>query len=132
MIAVHRKRLVVLAVAGLVALVAATAAFAWSDNYVGSGGPETSYPGDDDHSGFNSNLDGNALSWDAPWGGNPNMGSRYINSSGDGLNSFDWRASSFVDFRTTSYGAAQCRRTPPTTMPPGSGSATPTTKGGEL
>jgi hypothetical protein len=104
-----RKRLVVLAVVGLVALTAATAAFAWSSMYVGAGGPETFIPGDDDRSGFAGSLQGNVVDWDAPWGGNPNMGSRYVNSQGDGLNAFDWRAASFIDFRNVSYGAAQCR-----------------------
>jgi hypothetical protein len=105
--ATHRKRLVVLAVAGVLALVAVTSALAWSDLYVSGG--VTFIPGDDAHPGFNSNLQGNAVDWDHPWGGTPNMGSRYINSSGDGLNSFDWHASSFIDPRTISYGAAQCR-----------------------
>jgi hypothetical protein len=103
----HRKRLVVLAVAGALALVAATSAMAWSDLYVSGG--ETFIPGQDDNSGFNSNLQGNALDWDHPWGGNPVMGSRYINSSGDGLNSFDWRSAPFIDPRDISYGAAECR-----------------------
>ena len=90
----------------LVALIGATAALAWSDSYVNN---QTFYPGDDDHSGFNSGLDGNALTFDNRFGGNPNLGSRYINPSGNGLNSFIWSTSSFVDFRTVSYGAAQCR-----------------------
>lgn len=102
-----RKRVVALVVAALVALVAASTALAWSHLYVSGG--ETFIPGRDENSQFNSGLVGNVVDWDAPWGGSPQMGSRYINSSGEGLVDFDWRASSFIDPRDISYGAAECR-----------------------
>jgi hypothetical protein len=101
-------------VAMLMALVFAGAALAWSDWYVGEkeSGPETFFGGDQDNSGFNFGLDGNVVYWTSPWGGTPNLGSRYIDSSGVGINSFDFRGSSFIDWRTLgggTYGAAQCR-----------------------
>jgi len=40
----------------------------------------------------------------------PQMGSRYINSSGDGLTSWRWsNTGSIIDERDIAYGAAQCK-----------------------
>lgn len=94
------------AMMAFIAVSGASVALAWDDLYVHN---EVFFPTDDDESGFNSNLVGNAVDFGNIYGGNPNMGSRYINSFGEGLNTFQWDNSSFVDERDVAYGAAQCR-----------------------
>jgi len=96
----------VLGVAVLAAAVGATA-LGWSQTYVQNA---TWSAGSKAHSGYNSNLQGNAISFTNPWGGLPQMGSRYINSGGGGINSYVWsNTGSLVDHRTVSYGAAECK-----------------------
>lgn len=78
---------------------------AWSDVYV----QDAVYaPGDGNRSGYNSNLLGNDVSFSDEYGGSPQMCSEYVDSNGDPLNSAVCHPSSFIDSRTTSYGAARC------------------------
>lgn len=44
------------------------------------------------------------------WGGLPQMGTRYVNTSGVGLTSYQWsNTGSLVDYRDVSYGAGECK-----------------------
>jgi hypothetical protein len=100
-----RRQLAAFALAAIVALGVAGVAGAWADEYVANA---TFWANDSGHSGYNSSLDGNALSFTNAWGGSPSLGSRYIDANGNGLNTYDFRGASFIDWRTVSYGAAQC------------------------
>jgi hypothetical protein len=99
------RKIILLPLGICAALVLAAVAAAWSDSYVNNA---TFWAADSGHSGYNSNLAGNALSVTNAWGDSPTLGSRYINSDGEGLNAYEWRGASFIDYRTVSYGAAQC------------------------
>ncbi|HEX7428800.1 MAG TPA: hypothetical protein VIZ32_24440 [Vicinamibacterales bacterium] len=102
---IARKQLTAIAVAVLLALGVTAIAAAWSHEYVVNA---TFWANDSGHSGYNYNLDGNALNFTNAWGGSPTLGSRYIDAGGGGINAYDWRGASFIDWRTVSYGAAQC------------------------
>jgi hypothetical protein len=100
------RRIMVAVLAVLMAAgIAAAGAFAWSDTYVSNA---TFSHGQGNRSGYNSNLQGNALAFDNRYGGSPQMCSEYVDSNGVPENSVVCHPSSFVDYRTTSYGAAEC------------------------
>ena len=99
------RMLTAVAVAVCLAGVVAAAAFAWSDSYVNGA---TFSAGQGNRSGYNSNLKGNALSFDNRYGGSPQMCSEYVDSNGVPLNSVVCHPSSYIDPRTISYGAANC------------------------
>jgi hypothetical protein len=101
----RHRYVIVTTLAVLVAVVAAGAAFAWSQTYVSGA---TFSAGQGNRSGYNSNLKGNALSFDNRYGGSPQMCSEYVDSNGVPENSPVCHPSSFTDWRTTSYGAANC------------------------
>lgn len=104
----RRRHVLVGSVALVMTLVLTSVALAWGDLYVD--GPVTFYQGHGpEQSGFNSSLNGNVLEFDNIYGGNPTLGSRYVNTSGVGLNSYRWETATFIDWRTVSYGAAQCK-----------------------
>lgn len=63
----------ILVMAFVVAGIGATSALAWSHTYVSNATWSASSKANSD---FNSNLKGNAISFDNPWGGLPQMGSR--------------------------------------------------------
>ena len=101
-----RYRLVVVMLAVVViAAVAAGAALAWSDSYVNNA---VYSAGQGNRSGYNSNLLGNALSFDNRYGGSPQMCSEYVDANGIPENSVVCHPSSYTDWRTTTYGAANC------------------------
>jgi hypothetical protein len=106
MIRLRRPIVAVATITAFIALVVTSVALAWSETYAQN---TAFWAGRDEESAFNSNLVGNALSFDNIYGGVPNMGSRYINSLGGGINEFIWDNEAFVDERDVAYGAAQCR-----------------------
>ena len=101
----RHRYVIVTFLAVFVAVVAASVAFAWSQTYVSGA---TFSAGQGNRSGYNSNLKGNALSFDNRYGGSPQMCSEYVDSNGVPENSPVCHPSSFTDWRTTSYGAANC------------------------
>ncbi len=63
-----------------------------------------------DSSGYNYNLAGQQVTFSHPWGGLPQMGTRYINSAGDGLTSYQWsNTGTLTDYRDVYYGAGECK-----------------------
>jgi len=100
-----RRQAVVFVVIAALAAVLASVALAWSDSYVNGA---TYWAGDGNRSGYNSNLLGNALTFNNAWGGSPQMCSMYVDANGLAENSVVCSPSSFIDSRTTTYGAANC------------------------
>lgn len=99
------RRVVVMLAVVVAAAVAVGAAFAWSDSYVNNA---VYSAGQGNRSGYNSNLKGNALSFDNRYGGSPQMCSEYVDANGIPENSVVCHPSSYTDWRTTTYGAANC------------------------
>jgi hypothetical protein len=99
------RRVVVMLAVVVIAAVAAGAALAGSDSYVNNA---VYSAGQGNRSGYNSNLKGNALSFDNRYGGSPQMCSEYVDANGIPENSVVCHPSSYTDWRTTTYGAANC------------------------
>jgi hypothetical protein len=100
-----QRRVVVFLSVVMAVMLSVPAAMAWSDTYAEN---QIWYGGEYDQSGYNYSLNGQAGYWTTPFGGDPLMGSRYVNDAGG--NSFMWYSGGgFVDFRDISYGAARCK-----------------------
>jgi len=100
------RRLAALAVVVLATAVLAAPAFGWYSYFVQNA---VWNAGNNKRSAFNSNLKGVAVSFQNLYGGLPQMGSRYIDSSGNGLDSWKWsNTGNLIDDRNVAYGAAQC------------------------
>jgi hypothetical protein len=103
----HKRALALITMSLCAVVIGVGAAQAWSQQYVTNA---TWTHGSKAHSDYNSNLKGNAIYFTNPWGGSPQMGSRYIDSGGNGINSYQWsNTGTLVDTRTVSYGAAECK-----------------------
>lgn len=101
---IGRRFLALLAVA-CVAGISATAAFAWSQYYE----QNTSFSaGDLRTSAYNSGVDQNKVNFSNIFGGLPQMGTRLISGGGSPY-TWTWsNTGSIEDYRSISYGAAQC------------------------
>lgn len=100
------KKLGMLLVLAILVMGLAAQALAWSQTYVSSA---TWGAGSKDNSGYNSGLNNNFTSFDNRYGGSPQMGTRYIDSNGNGLVSYQWSNTGWLnDDRSVSYGAAEC------------------------
>lgn len=99
-------RLATLIVVAIAAAVFVVPAFGWYQYFVRNA---VWNAGNNQRSAYNSNLKGVAVSFENLYGGLPQMGSRYINSSGGGLDSWKWsNTGNLIDDRNVAYGAAQC------------------------
>lgn len=101
---IGRRFLALLAVA-CVAGISATAALAWSQYYE----QNTSFSaGDLRTSAYNSGVDQNKVNFSNIFGGLPQMGTRLISGGGSPY-TWTWsNTGSIEDYRSISYGAAQC------------------------
>jgi hypothetical protein len=105
------KRHILLAVSLLlcVASVTAVGALAWADNYVTT---VQWGPGSEDNSPFNSDeWVGQVISHSECCGGNPNLGTAYIDSGYSEVNSYEWDNTGYHydDRHWWGYAAARCR-----------------------
>lgn len=105
MLRLSRRSVTAVCVVVMLAGVFAAAALAWSQYYVQNA---TYWANDGNRSGYNSNLQGNALSFTNSWGGSPQMCSEYVDTNGQSLNSPVCHPYGWIDNRNVAYGAAHC------------------------
>ena len=103
-----RKRFaVVMGAAILGAAVFAATALGWTDYYVQNA---TYSPGSEATSGYNTSIARNIVYFDNRYGGNPFLGTTYVNSGGSLYTYLWWNSGYHEDTRAGwSYGASRCR-----------------------